>query len=255
MNKIDQNYSSMKYYAHITILCKQATINASYLALFDLDETLISIKSLVSFLRFYCEKSHNMSQYNRFMRLFKKLRTQDTCREIINAIYFETFKHLHVEQVNELTQLWFQNALKNSLDFFNEKVLTTFYEHKKRNACCIIITGAFQQLVVPIAHHVGANVVIANKLEEKNDKFTGKIQGLQIIGSGKGKALQQFINIFPHYDLLSAYAYADDISDYEMLSMVGHPVVTGHNQQLLGIAYQNDWPVITTDQTASMDYI
>lgn len=76
--------------------------------------------------------------------------------------------------------------------------------------------------------------------------LTGGINlNTQTIGMGKAKAIRQFmLDHAQHTELLqTSYAYGDHISDYDMLSVVGNPVVVGNDMEIAAIANKNGWKI------------
>src|SRR5437899_602458 len=88
----------------------------SGIAFFDVDGTLLSEKSVVSFYRFYLEQLHPEDSERRWDLFTRELAWQASCRvdrAALNRWFYEThFTGLEVATVGEVGREWFKRALQ-----------------------------------------------------------------------------------------------------------------------------------------------
>ena len=89
-------------------------------------------------------------------------------------------------------------------------------------------------MVEPIGEMLGADHVIATRMEIVDGKYTGKID-YYAYAEEKARAIER-----PRrdhgYDLDECYAYSDSVTDVHMLEVVGHPFAVNPDKELRRIA-------------------
>lgn len=111
----------------------------------------------------------------------------------------------------------------------------------------VLVTGSLDYTIRPLAAWLGADEFIANRLEFKARKATGKL--LRPVVAGPEKAGLIVADARAHDDdLADCHAYSDSYSDVPMLSVVGHPAVINPDSKLLRLARGYDWPVLDIGQ-------
>lgn len=88
----------------------------------------------------------------------------------------------------------------------------------------------------------GAIEVCATELEEGNGRWTGRIVGEAMFGEAKARMVRRFARE-RGVALERSYAYADSLSDCQMLESVGRPVVVNPSRELERVALRKDWPI------------
>jgi phosphoserine phosphatase len=83
----------------------------------------------------------------------------------------------------------------------------------------------------------------ATGLEEKNDRWTGRIVGEAMFGEAKARAIRR-IAAAEDLDLQRCFAYGDSASDKWMLECVGKPATVNPSNDLGRIASRNDWAIL-----------
>jgi HAD superfamily hydrolase (TIGR01490 family) len=226
-----------------------------YYAFFDLDETLISIKSMFSFLKFYCKRHKNnylfKSVYFYFIYIYKLkfLSYLGKPREYINLTYYKFFRGIDKKLLKHACEEWFRQNLEKNNCFFNINVLSLLEMHKKNGGIPVLVSGSFIECIKPIAKFCGVQHSLAIKLEkDANNKCTGNILQPQTIGSGKMIAIKEFLDKNKFYDYDRCFAYGDHISDKPMLDLVGNPcaVIHSKNKSFEDYARTLGWNIIKT---------
>lgn len=107
----------------------------------------------------------------------------------------------------------------------------------------VIVTGALDFTVEPLADYLGIEHLIANRLEFKEGVATGKLLQPVIAEGDKVTAIRRFARSHK-IDLNESFAYADSASDLPMLSAVGRPSAVRPDRRLKLVAAKKCWPVI-----------
>lgn len=220
----------------------------NYYVFFDVDETIISIKSMFDFLKFYyCHGHRFMGQIKYFLThaFIKSLVMRGKPREYINAFYYRLYKGKRELLVKECGSEWFRFCLENKKQFFNKRVLQELFNHKAQGARIVLVSGSFKACLEPIARYVGADIILASDLEVIDGVYSGKLTHAPVIGHGKAIAIQSLLRKEDYNSWQKCFAYGDHISDLPMLNLVGNPVAVQGDLELEKLAKANNWEVIT----------
>jgi HAD superfamily phosphoserine phosphatase-like hydrolase len=125
--------------------------------------------------------------------------------------------------------------------------------HADRGHLVVIVSGTLETLAERAARSLEAALlgqaltskirVCATRLEEKNERWTGRIVGEAMFGEAKARALRR-IAAEADLDLQRCFAYGDSASDRWMLEAVGKPAAVNPSNDLAPIARRNDWAVL-----------
>ena len=86
--------------------------------------------------------------------------------------------------------------------------------------------------------------VVATRLQQRDGRYTGKLDGEAVYAEGKARAMQR-VAAENGFDLARSYAYGDSSSDRWMLGAVGKPTAVNPLPELKRIAHLRHWPVFT----------
>ena len=114
----------------------------------------------------------------------------------------------------------------------------------------VLVTGALDVTVAPLARRLGVDGVIANRLEMKDGHATGKLLRPVVAGPTKARLIADDARSVRH-DLSACHAYSDSASDVPMLSIVGHPFCVNPDWRLRDLARAYDWAVLDLSQGPS----
>ena len=115
-------------------------------------------------------------------------------------------------------------------------------EHHLAGRDVIIVSASGSEVVEPIGMLLGADGVVATRMEIVDGHYTGKID-YYAYGENKASALER-LALDHHYDLAHSYAYSDSITDLDMLEAVGHPFAVNPDRELRKEATAHGWPVL-----------
>lgn len=218
--------------------------NFTKAAFFDVDDTLITIKSMFDFFEFYSNKLNKNSMLNDFKDYFCKARKDMIPRGVLNRNYYKFFKNESLENLFELGKLWFNDCLSKENLFINE-TRDKLNWHKANSDKVIFVSGSMLPLLQPIADFLGVDDILCTRLCYNEEKIlTGEIDSLQTIGLGKKLAIQKYAQK-KNINLLESYAYGDDFSDLDMLLSVGNGVYVGNDSNMLEIVKKYNLEVIS----------
>ena len=216
-------------------------------AFFDVDDTLISIKSLLRFQEYWYRHTGDEAGYKVYNEEMQELLAQDAPWEYVNRRYYAHFAGRTVADVQGCVDQWFvdmERSLQGSQQsLFHSAVVQRLQQHRQDNVEAVFVSGSFTLLLQPIAQRLQVQHILAIRQQVVDGHFTGHILPPQTIGQGKADAVLEFLkerSIEPE----SCYAYGDDISDMPMLSSVGFPFVVRGGRRLEAQAIQRGWPVI-----------
>ena len=113
----------------------------------------------------------------------------------------------------------------------------------------VLVSGALDFLMKRLADYLGATHVIANRLEIKDCRATGRLLRPVVAGPEKARLVREHAREHGH-DLDECYAYSDSYSDVPMLSVVGHPAAVNPDARLARLARTYDWPVLNLKKAA-----
>ncbi len=114
-------------------------------------------------------------------------------------------------------------------------------EHKRAGHHVLLLTGALDVVVEPLAELLEVEVDCAHLLE-KDGRMTGDLQSPPPAGEARATLLEEYAS--RHGLVLSeSFAYADSLSDLGMLELVSTPVVVNPDARLSQVAGQRGWRV------------
>lgn len=214
-------------------------------AFFDVDGTLLHLKSMFSFHDFWYLRWNGLSgeahaeEYEDVSAILRALGESDASRELINRRYYEFFSGRSVDAVAHSAQAWARGMMCNPNLFITETI-DELDSLRAKGIEPVLVSGSFVELLAPIAKHLGVQHVLATRLLHAGGKYTGRFEAPQTIGEGKATAIAQFL---AHRTAKAAdcWAFGDDISDLPMLNFVGHPVAVIGDSALSAVAQNRGW--------------
>lgn len=213
-------------------------------AFFDVDGTLISLKSMISFQDYwYATVGDAPGQRVRFETEMARLRRMGATREEMNRTYYTHFIGRPVEAVRRAAVRWFDHVLRATDDLFHPKVVSRLLAHHADGIEPVFVSGSFPAILEPIAERLGVRHVLATDMEEKDGVYTGAIRS-QTIGEGKAAIMARFLAAHGT-DASGCHAYGDDLSDLPMLKAVGGPAVVRGDHRLETHARHAGWEVLS----------
>lgn len=212
-------------------------------AFFDVDETLISLKSMLSFQDYWYEQTADEAGRLCYQQDMHRYLSKGVSREFLNRLYYRHFAGRDPEQVVELARRWLSHNKHLNPAFYHPKPLAELRAHQRQGSPVVFVSGSFPALLEPIAEDLGVADVLATQLEVVAGRYSGELIPPQTIGEGKATAIRAFLSqrgVEPG----RCFAYGDDVSDLPMLYTVGQPTVVSGSRELEARAKALDWRVI-----------
>lgn len=202
-------------------------------AFFDVDNTLIDLKSMFSFLDFLEVEVGSLS--SAFARDCQKIRRgmlmPNSSREQLNRFYYRILSDFPVDEIDRLGRKWYELTFNEASHYIADTV-DKLKSHQAQGHLIVFVSGSFDGLLRPIAEDLGVTHILATDLEQDNHRYTGFLLSEPTIGEGKARRMREFAKR-QGIDLAHSYAYGDDISDQAMLSCVGCPNLVNPSDALV----------------------
>ena len=218
-------------------------------AFFDVDETLIAVKSMFRFLRFHlAERGLPDTVYTQLSSDLTDLAAAGVPREETNRAYYRIYADQEADRLAEQGERWLSGELETS-GFLIPEMVAALQEHRVAGDLTVLVSGSFPPCVEPLARRLGADIAVCSRPVVVDGVLTGELVGPPVIGEGKAQAVRDVLRE-TGIPAATCYAYGDHASDLPMLQAVGHPVVVGAHPVLLAAAGEDGWPVIPVLQGA-----
>ena len=114
--------------------------------------------------------------------------------------------------------------------------------HRLAGRDIVIVSTSGAEVVAPIGEMLGADRVVATRMEIVDGRYTGEIE-YYAYAEEKARAIADLAHS-EGYDLDECYAYSDSVTDVHMLEVVGHPFAVNPDRELRRTATAREWPVL-----------
>jgi HAD superfamily hydrolase (TIGR01490 family) len=215
------------------------TIDPVRAAFFDVDETLITGKSMMSFLAFHWARAGgDPARLTAAREALRSRFLSGAPRDELNRDYYRLLRGFRAADLEESGRLWF--ARERARGVFHPPVRDALRRHVRAGDLTVLVSGSFAACLAPISRALGTDLLVCTTPEVVDGVLTGEITDRPMIGAAKADAARRIMAAF----LLTpreCFAYGDDASDLPLLSGVGHPVVVGADPTLLSHARREHW--------------
>ena len=212
------------------------------LAIFDLDNTLISGDSDYLWGEFLVEQNIVEEKYYREknQRFYDDYKAGTLDIFAFLAFSLAPLARLSMDQLSQLHAQFMREKIiplmsANSFDLLNT--------HKNNNDYLLIITATNRFVTQPIAKKFGVHDIIATEPEMINGRYTGQVSGTPCFKEGKVKRLQEWL-IKTKHNLDGSWFYSDSHNDLPLLELVSNPVVVNADDILLQHAQSKGWKIM-----------
>ena len=211
---------------------------------YDLEGTLVST-NLVHTLGFYARRQQGLfSTIKKSVSTVAKLPlfgvTDLYSRNVFNEFFFQSYKGESEDRLRYFAEELFEETLKPAIF---EGTRDLIAKSKKLGHQQVVVTGALDFSVAPLAAYLGIDVFAANRLEFVNGYATGRLLPPVMASATKATWIREYAEE-NDINLSDSYAYSDSISDLPLLSIVGHPVAVSPDFRLKQTALQHDWAIL-----------
>ncbi|WP_345942878.1 HAD-IB family hydrolase [Streptomyces sp. SID486] len=206
------------------------------MAFFDVDETLISAKSMVAF--------HDW----RFRQARGALPSLDevvksagpgASRAELNRAYYRAFAGTAVADLAAAGRQWYDEYRRGAHAFVPAAV-SALREHAAAGHLVVLVSGSHHACLDPLAEELGADRLLCTELRaDAAGRLTGEL-ARPMIGPAKAEAVRALL-AETGVEARDCFAYGDHSSDLPLLQSVGSATVVGEDPVLLGHAAREGW--------------
>ena len=217
-------------------------------AFYDVDGTLIRINIVHTF-AFYAQRQPSLLQsLKRTVTTAASIpvfwAADKLSRKWFNEIFYRSYAGASEDRLIELSEELFEDVIKPNMFPRAQDLI----EESRRAGCRqVLLSGALDFTLRPLARYLGVDDLIANRLEFDGGYATGKLRKPFVAGATKAEIMRDYATQHG-LDLARSWAYSDSFSDFPMLAVVGHPTAVNPDFRLRSIARSYDWPVLDLDQ-------
>lgn len=213
------------------------------LALFDLDNTLLSDDSDYRWGQFLVEKqlidSEEHSKKNKaFYQQYSDgvLDIHEFC-----TFSFEFLSNNSMEDLATLHEEFMETQIKASMSSKSKALIA---QHKAMDHTLMVITATNSFVTRPIVSAFGIDKLIATEPQIENGRYTRKIEGVPSFKEGKVTRLNAWLDK-NNETLEDSYFYSDSHNDLPLLELVTHPVAVDPDPKLREVAESKGWDIIS----------
>jgi HAD superfamily hydrolase (TIGR01490 family) len=220
-------------------------------AFFDLDKTIIAKSSTLAFSREFqaggliSRGAVLRSAYAQFVYLVGG--ADHDQMEKLRQFMSQLCAGWDVQTVTEIVA----DTLHNIVDpLVYDEAVSLIESHHLAGRDVIIVSTSGSEVVEPIGQMLGADKVIATRMEVADGKYTGDIR-FYAYAENKAKAIRDLARK-RGYDLDRCYAYSDSVTDVAMLETVGHPYAVNPDKDLRRVARDRGWPILVFEKPVAL---
>ncbi len=220
-------------------------------AFFDLDKTIIAKSSTMAFSKPFqaggliSRRAVLRSAYAQFVYVVGG--ADHDQMEKMRAFMSQLCAGWDVATVREIVADTLHNIVEPLV--FDEAV-SLIEQHRLAGRDIVIVSTSGTEVVAPIGEMLGADRVVATRMEIVDGHYTGEIE-YYAYAEEKARALQE-LALSEGYDLGECYAYSDSTTDVPMLEAVGHPHAVNPDKELRRLATSRGWPVLVFDRPVAL---
>nr|WP_251041051.1 MULTISPECIES: HAD family hydrolase [unclassified Halomonas] len=213
------------------------------MAIFDLDNTLLSIDSDHAWGEFLLEQGAvdpvaYREANDRFMADYK-------AGNLDMAAFLEVALKPLADNSPEQLSAWHQQFMASKIEpSILPKAEELLARHRTKGDTLLIITATNRFITAPIAERLGVDHLIAVNPEVKEGRYTGRVSGVPSYREGKVTRLETWLE-GQDLTMEGAWFYSDSHNDLPLLEIVEHPVAVDPDDTLREIAKERQWRIMS----------
>jgi HAD superfamily hydrolase (TIGR01490 family) len=216
------------------------------LALFDLDNTLLSGDSDYEWAQFLIEEG--VLERERYEAANQRFFDQYKAGKL-DIVEFLDFQLAPLAQYprGQLDRWHNKFMARKITPIIREKGRALLRQHQTKGILCAIITSTNAFVTGPIARKLGVQHLLATEIEEADGRFTGRPRGTPCFREGKIERLNAWLAA-QGLDLGSfsaSWFYSDSLNDLPLMERVTRPVAVDPDDTLRSTAEARGWDVIS----------
>lgn len=219
-------------------------------AFYDVDGTLIRINIVHTYSYYASRHPSLLESAVRTVRTAASVpvfwAADKLSRKWFNEIFYQSYAGVSEDRLVTLADELFEDVIKPNI---YPRAPELIAESRRAGCRQVLLSGALDFTMRPLARYLGVDDLIANQLEFQDGYATGKLKKPFVAGATKAEIMRGYAKQHG-IDLAESWAYSDSFSDFPMLAVVGHPTACNPDFRLLRVARSYDWPVLDLDEDA-----
>lgn len=213
-------------------------------AFYDVDGTLIRINIVHAF-AFYASRQASLLASARTTALTAAsvplfAAADKISRKWFNELFYRSYRGFSRDRLEVLAEELFDEVIRPNI---YPRARDLVDESRRAGVRQVLISGALDFTLRPLARYLEVDELIANRLEFKDGVATGKLAKPFIGGATKPVLMRDYARA-RGIDLAESWGYSDSYSDFPMLAVVGRPTACNPDRRLMAVARSYDWPVL-----------
>lgn len=219
---------------------------SSFIALFDLDHTLLPLDSDYQWADFLA-RTGRVGDPVQAIRLNEELMERYN-QGLLTAEESAEFMLGLLTNASQEELLTWQDEFMQAviLPSISPAARELLAKHQDQGHLVAIVTATNEFVTRPIATALGVDHLIATTPEMKEGRYTGKISGVPSFQAGKITRVQQWLQTMDKSlsDFERSWFYSDSPNDLPLMEVVTDPVATNPSDKLRAVATERNWEVI-----------
>jgi len=213
------------------------------LALFDLDNTLLSGDSDYQWGQFLVSKNLvNKEEHTARNDEFYAQYVAGTLNiHEFAAFSFETLACRTMEELAELHQQFMTESIE---PIMSSKSKALIAQHKAMGHTLMVITATNSFVTRPIVEAFGIEHLIALEPKIVNGRYTTEIEGTPSFQAGKVTRLEEWLAA-NNQTLEGSYFYSDSHNDLPLMEQVETAIAVDPDEKLEAVARERNWDIIS----------
>ncbi len=213
-------------------------------AFYDVDGTLIRINIVHAFAFYAARKPSILASLRASavtaisVPLF--IAADKISRKWFNEIFYNYYKGFSEDRLITLAEELFDDVIKPNI---YPRTVDLIEESRRAGCRQVLVSGALDFTLRPLARYLKVDDYIANKLEFVDGYATGNLAKPFVGGATKPVLMRDYAKAHD-VDLAESWGYSDSYSDFPMLAVVGRPTACNPDRRLRSVARSYDWPVL-----------
>ena len=213
------------------------------LAIFDLDNTLLSIDSDHAWGEFLVEQG--AVDPVAYREANERFLADYNAGTLDMAAFLEMALKPLTENTPEQLAAWHQQFMASKIEpHILPKAEELLARHRTKGDTLLIITATNRFITGPIAERLGVDDLIAVEPEMVDGRYTGRVDGVPSYREGKVIRLQAWLEA-QDITMDGAWFYSDSHNDLPLLEKVDHPVAVDPDDTLRKVAEERNWRIMS----------
>lgn len=211
-------------------------------AFFDLDWTLLTINSAVSWTRYELREGRfTRRAYYKSLIYLLRYRMHRIDIDTVMREALSTIKGERETVLTERIEKWYAMEVAHR---FAQEALNMIESHRNAGHLLVLLSSVSSYQAHLVCRQLKLDAALASRYETRDGMFTGEPLRPICFGEGKCAYAEQFAT-GQRVDLARSFFYSDSISDLPMFLRVGYPRPVNPDRQLRRYARHVGWPVLS----------